>query len=140
MNNRPKLHMSIYYDGKSKFTANLKKRLSIYSERLLSSPWEPSVKICMDTFSTQEEKQVQQELLYDAVLTYHTKQSLKTANDLYTIVILLISLTRQRLYENKTDPTIEDMMIISIMPSQADNQNNNNYDIKWSLGNDLIAD
>ena len=137
MNNRPKLHVSIYYDGNSKFRANLKKLLSIYSERLLSSPWEPSVNICMDTFSTQEERQVQQELLYDAVLPYHTKQSLTTAKDLYIIVILLISLARQRLYENNPDPTIEDLMLISIMPSQADNQNND-YDIKWYLGNNLI--
>lgn len=138
MNNRPKLHISIYYDGNSKFKAKLKKRLSIYSERLLSSPWEPSVNICMDTLSTQEEKQVQQELLYDAVLTYRTKQSLTTANDLYTIVILLISLTRQRLYENNPDPTIQNLMIISIMPSKADDQNINDYDIKWSLGKNLV--
>ena len=140
MNNRPKLDISIYYDGNSKFRANLRKRLSIYSERLLSSPWEPSVNICMDTFSTQEKKQVQQELLYDAVLTYHMKHSLTTANNLYTIVILLISLTRQRLYENNPAPAIENLMIISIMPSKADNQNINDYEIKWSLGNNLIID
>lgn len=54
MNNRPKLHVSIYYDGYLKLKTKPNRQLSAYSERLLSSPWEPSVKICLDTFSTQE--------------------------------------------------------------------------------------
>ena len=74
MNNRPKLHVSIYYDGNSKLKTKMKRQLSAYSERLLSSPWEPSVKICLDTFSTLEEKRVQQEILYDAVLTYRNNK------------------------------------------------------------------
>lgn len=93
----------------------------------------------MNTFSTQEEKKVQQELLYDAVLTYRMKQSLTTANELYTIVILLISLTRQRLYENNPDLATEDLMIISIKPSNDDNQGIHDYDIKWSFGNNPIT-
>ncbi len=134
MNNRPKLHVSIYYDGNSKLKTKMKRQLSAYSERLLSSPWEPSVKICLDTFSTLEEKRVQQEILYDAVLTYRTKHSLTTSYELYTIIILLNSLTRQRLYENNPDPAKKDLMIISVMPSRDDNQGVNDYDIKWSLG------
>ncbi len=138
MNNRPKLHVSIHYDGNSKLKTNLKKQLSVYSVRLLSNPWEPSVNICLDTFNTQAEKQVQQELLYDAVLTYRTKQSLTTAKELYTIVILLVSLSRQRLYEINPNSRDEDWLLISITPSSADDQSNNDFYIQWSLGNNLI--
>ncbi len=134
MSNRPILHISILYSGNSKLKTKLKKQLSVYTERLLSSLWEPSVDICLDTFSSHEEKHVQQELIYDTVVSYRTKQRLTTTEELYTIIILLISLTRQRLYENNPNFKTEDLMIISITPSDADDQATNNYDIEWSLG------
>lgn len=137
--NRSTMQISIHYQGNSKYKKSLKQQLSAYSKRILSEPWEPILEIHLDSIHIHGEKQVQQELLYDGVFTYRTKQSLATANELYTVVILLISLTRQRLYENNPDPTMENLMIISIMPSKADNQNNNDYDLKWSLGNNLIT-
>lgn len=72
--------------------------------------------------------------MYDTVITYNTKHVLTTIKELYTLVILLISLTRQRLYENKPNSKTADLMIISIMPSNADDQSNNEFDIQWSLG------
>ena len=72
--------------------------------------------------------------MYDTVITYNTKQVLTTIKELYTLVILLISLTRQRLYENKPNSKTEDLMIVSMIPSNADDQSNNDYDIQWSLG------
>lgn len=105
--NKPTLHISIYFRGNSKFKTKLNKQLSAYTKRLLSNPWEPSVDICLDTFDTQEEKQVQQELIYDTVISYSTRQVLKTFKELYTFVILLISLARQGLYENNPNPQTE---------------------------------
>jgi hypothetical protein len=133
-NNKPILYISIYYRGSSKSKTKINKQLTSYTKRLISNPWEPDVNICLDTFDAQEEKQIQQELMYDTVITYNTKQVLTTIKDLYTIVILLISLTRQRLYVNKPNSKTEDLMIISIIPSNADDQSNNDYDIQWSLG------
>jgi hypothetical protein len=132
--NKPILHISIYYRGSSKFKTELKKQLSLYTKRILSNPWEPAVDICLDAFDEQEEKQVLQELTYDTVITYHTKQTISSDQELYTIVVLLISRAMQRLYENNPNPKPEDWMLISITPSNADDQTNNGYDIQWSLG------
>lgn len=129
-NNKPTLHISIYYRGNSKLKTKLNKQLSAYTTRLLSNPCEPPVDICPDTFDTQEEKQIQQELIYDTVITYYTKQRLTTIKELYIFVILLVSLTRQRLYENNPNSKTEDLIIISIIPSNADDQANNGYDIQ----------
>lgn len=132
--NRPVLHISIYYRGSSKIKTTLKRQLSTYIKRSSSNPDEPSVDICLDTFDEQEEKQVLQELTYDTVVTYHTKQTLSTDQELYTIVVLLISLTMQRLYENNPRFTPEDWMLISVIPSNTDTQANNDFDIQWSTG------
>lgn len=131
---KPVLHISIFYRGSSKSKTALKKQLSAYAKRLLNNPWEPSVDISLDTFDEQEEKQVLQELTYDTVITYHMNQTLSTNQELYTIVILLIGLTMQRLYENNPSFKPEDWMVISVTPSNADDQTNNDYDIQWSLG------
>ena len=132
--NRPVLHISIYYRGSSKIKTTLKRQLSTYIKRSSSNPDEPSVDICLDTFDEQEEKQVLQELTYDTVVTYHTKQTLSTDQELYTIVVLLISLTMQRLYENNPRFNPEDWMLISVIPSNTDTQANNDFDIQWSTG------
>ena len=132
--NRPVLHISIYYRGSSKIKTTLKRQLSTYIKRSSSNPDEPSVDICLDTFDEQEEKQVLQELTYDTVVTYHTKQTFSTDQELYTIVVLLISLTMQRLYENNPRFNPEDWMLISVIPSNTDTQANNDFDIQWSTG------
>lgn len=132
--NKSILHVSIYYRGNAKSKTNLNKQLSAYTKRLLSNPCEPSVDICLDTLDAQEEKQIQEELIYDTVITTNTKQRLTTAKEIYTFVILLISLTRQRLYENSPNSKTEELMIISIISSKADDQSNNTYDIQWFLG------
>lgn len=131
---KPVLHISIYYRGSSKFKTELKKQLSLYTKRILSNPWEPSVDICVDTFDEQEEKQVLQELTYDTVVTYNAKQTLSTNQELYTTVVLLISLSRQQLYEINPNSRTEDWMLISITPSNADDQNNDVCGIQWSIG------
>ncbi len=131
---RPILHISIYYKGSSITKAVLKKQLSTYIKKLISNPWEPAVGICLDTFDEREEKQIQQQLMYDTVITYNTKHVLTTTKELYTLVILLISLTRQRLYEINPNSRAEDWFLISITPSDADHQSNNHYDIQWSFG------
>lgn len=131
--NKPVLHISIYYRGSSKSKTTLKRQLSTYIKRLSSNPYEPSVDIRLDTLDEQEEKQILQELTYDTVVTYHTKQTLSTDQELYTIAVLLISLTLQRLYENNSIYRPEDWMLISITPSNADNQPNNDFDIQWSI-------
>jgi hypothetical protein len=131
---KPILHISIYYRGSSKPIAELKKQLSTYSKRLLSNPWEPCVDICLDTLDAHEEQQVLQELTYDTVITYHMKQPLTTNQKLYTFIVLLISLSRQRLYEINPNSRAEDWLLISITPSNADDQINNDYDIQWSIG------
>lgn len=133
-NTKPILHISIYYRGSSKSKTKLNKQLTAYTKKLLRNPWEPSVDICLDTFGAKEEKLVQLELLYDTVISYRTKQRSTTIEELYAFVILLISLTRQRLYENNPNSKTEDLMIMSILPSNADDQANNGYDIQWSLG------
>ncbi len=132
--NKPVLHISIYYQGSSKFKPTLKRQLSAYAKRLLSNPWEPSVDTSLDTFDEQEVKQVLQELTYDTVITYHMNQTLSTNQELYTVVILLISLTMQRLYENYPNFKPKDWMLISITPSDDNDQDNNDYDIQWSIG------
>lgn len=80
------------------------------------------------------EKQVQQELIYDRVVTYHMKKAIASIEELYTIVILLINLARQRLYENNSDTKTENLMIISITPSNNDNPASDSFDIQWSFG------
>lgn len=134
ISDKPILHISIYYRGSSKSKAELKKPLSTYTKKLLSNPWEPSVDICLDTLNAHEEQQVLQELTYDTVITYHMKQPLTTNQELYTIVVLLISLSRQRLNGINPNSRAEDWLLISITPSNADDQTNNEYDIQWSIG------
>jgi hypothetical protein len=131
---KPILHISIYYRGSSKSKAELKKQLSRYSKRLLRNPWEPSLDICLDTLDAQKEQQVLQERTYDTVITYHMKQPLTTNQKLYTFVVLLISLSRQRLYEINPNSRAEDRMLISITPSNTEDQTRNDYEIQWSLG------
>ena len=113
---------------------NSKKQLSRYSKRLLRNPWEPSLDICLDTLDAQKEQQVLQERTYDTVITYHMKQPLTTNQKLYTFVVLLISLSRQRLYEINPNSRAEDRMLISITPSNTEDQTRNDYEIQWSLG------
>lgn len=113
---------------------NSKKQLSRYSKRLLRNPWEPSLDICLDTLDAQKEQQVLQERTYDTVITYHMKQPLTTNQNLYTFVVLLISLSRQRLYEINPNSRAEDRMLISITPSNTEDQTRNDYEIQWSLG------
>lgn len=55
-NNRPILHISIYYQCSSKSKTKLHKQLFAYAKRRLSDPWEPYVDMCLDTFDSQEEK------------------------------------------------------------------------------------
>lgn len=134
ISNRSTMQVSIHYRGKSKYKKSLKQQLSTYSKRILSEPWEPIVEIHLDSIDIHGENQVQQELIYDRVVTYHMKKSIASIEELYTIAILLISLARQRLYENNPNAKTENLMIISITPSNNDNPANDIFDIQWSIG------
>ncbi|WP_446787882.1 hypothetical protein [Macellibacteroides fermentans] len=101
---------------------------------MFNEPWEPIVEIHLDSIDIHGEKQAQQELIYDRVVTYHMKKAIASTEELYTIVILLISLARQRLYENNPNAKTENLMIISITPSNNDNPANDIFDIQWSFG------
>ena len=62
------------------------------------------------------------------------KQTLSTDQELYNIVVMLIRLTMQQLYENSRNSKPEDWMLISIIPSNADDKANDDYDIQWAIG------
>ena len=132
--NQPILHVSIYYQGNSKSRAKLNTRLSVYAQRLLSDPWESSADIYLDTYLVQKEKQVQQEAIYGNIITNSLKQILPTHKEIYTVSVLLISLARQRVFENNPNTKADAWLIISIVPSTTDDLANKNYDIQWSLG------
>lgn len=128
--NQTLLNVSIYYRGSSKSKTALKKRLSAYSQRLLNDPWEFPADICLDTFHTKKEKQVQQELMSDTIITNTIKQMLPTIKEIYTVIVLLISLARQRVFENNPNPKADAWLILSIVPANTDEQ----AKIQWSLG------
>ncbi|HFI0408995.1 TPA: hypothetical protein ACGOX2_000832 [Streptococcus suis] len=134
ISDRPTMHISIHYRGNSKYKKSLKQQLSAYSKRVLSEPWEPFVEIHLDSIDIHGEKQIQQELIYDRVVTYHMKKAIASIEELYTIAILLIGLARQRLYENSPDSKTENLMIISITQSNNDDPANDIFDIQWSIG------
>ena len=134
ISNRPIMHISIHYRGHSKYKKSLKQQLSAYSKRILSEPWEPFIEIHLHSLDIHGEKQIQQELIYDRVVTYHMKKAIASIDELYTIAILLISLARQRLYENSPNSKTENLMIISITPINNDDPANDIFDIQWSIG------
>ena len=134
ISDRPTMHISIHYRGNSKYKTSLKQQLSAYSKRVLSEPWEPFVEIHLHSIDIHEKKQVHQELIYDSVVTYHMKKAIASIEELYTIAILLISLARQRLYENSPNSKTENLMIISITPTNNDDPANDIFDIQWSIG------
>ena len=129
---KPLLHISIYYRGK--FKNNLKKELYAYTKRILSNPYEPSVEIRLDWFNVQQKKKVQQVLIYNTVNTYRTKYKFTCAKGLYTMVVILISLARQQLYENIPYSRPDDLMTISITPSDIHDRTNAEYIFQWSIG------
>lgn len=131
---RSTMHISIHYRGNSKYKNSLNQQLSAYSKRMLNEQWEPIVEIHLDSIDIHGEKQIQQELIYDRVVTYHMKKSITSIEELYTIAILLISLARQRLYENSPNSKIENLMIISITPTNNDDLANDIFDIQWPIG------
>ena len=107
------LDVSIYYPDKLESISMLKK--------LRCNPNELMVYIRLDSLDAQNEKRVQLELIYDAIIATRLNQTLKSAKELYTAVILLISLERQRLYEIKPTSRIEDWIFIRIIPSTNSN-------------------
>jgi hypothetical protein len=129
--NKSVLQISIYYPSSSKSKSNLNKHLVSYTKRLSSSP---SINISLDSFHVQREKIIQQELLYDTITTCGIKQTLPTIREVYAVIVLLISLTTQRLYENNQNTKTENWMILSITPSKSDDRSNREYEISWSLG------
>lgn len=106
-----------------------KKQLANYAQT--QAPCIAYADICIDTLHSQEEKRLQQEMLYDAVVTNEIIRTLTNAKQIYTFAALLISLTLQQLYEDNPDCKSEDWMLISFTPSK---KNANIYNIGWSIG------
>ena len=130
MNKKPILHVSICFENCSSVVRKeLKKQLANYAQR--QDRCIPYAYICIDTLHFQEEKRLQQEMLYDAVVTNEIIRTLANAKQIYTFAALLISLTLQRLYKDNLDYKREDWMLISFTPTK---ENANIYNIGWSLG------
>ena len=132
--NKPILHISICFCGSSKSKTELKKQLSTYLKRLSNNPEEPFTDIHLNTFHAYQDKLIHLKTIYNTVVTHNAKHSLPTSKELYTFVVLLISLLRHRLYETNANSRAEDWMLISITPSDANDQTDNHYDIQWSFG------
>lgn len=99
MNKNPILQVSICYENCSSVVKKeLKKELANYAQT--QDPCIPYADICIDTLHSQEEKRLQQEMLYDAVVTNEIIRTLTNAKQIYTLATLLISLSLQRLYED----------------------------------------
>lgn len=62
----------------------------------------------MDTFEKQAETRIQQELLYNAVITKSVKMLLHGVDEIYTFLVILISLNSQRIYEKESRNNILD--------------------------------
>jgi hypothetical protein len=130
MNKNPVLHVSICYENCSSVVRKeLQKQLANYSKT--QDPCIPYADICIDTLHSQEEKRLQQEMLYDAVVTNEIIRTLTNAKQIYTFAVLLISLTLQQLYEDNVNCKSEDWMLISFTQSK---ENANIYNIGWSIG------
>ncbi|NMA73158.1 MAG: hypothetical protein GX963_03155 [Bacteroidales bacterium] len=130
-NNRPILHISIYYSGSSQIKAHLRKKLTAYSKRLAEDPCNPIVDIRIDNLDAQEEKRVLLELSYDGVMTNSLSKQLKNAGNFYTVIATLAALTMQRLYEKNTSAGTENWLLISLTPLMI---SANTYKIKWLSG------
>ena len=131
MKRKPKLHVSIYYQGNPETKILLQKKLSDYSKRLLTDPCSPIVDLRLDTLDEQDEKLVLMELSYYEVHIYELSKQLKNANQLYTVVAALVALNIQRLYEKNPNTGVENWLLISIFPTI---DYNDMYNIKWSSG------
>lgn len=104
----------------------LKTKLSDYLKR--RGTYEVILKICFDNLDSHEEKSVQQELIYDAVVTSEITKVLPRPKGLYFSTIILINLTLERLFENYSKFKKEDMLLISFTPLEEENT----YSIRWS--------
>ena len=133
-NSRPTLHISIYCQESPKSKTKLYKKLSAYADRVSCDPSEPFIDLCLDTFDSRNEKLVQQALIYDTVISYSIKQKLKDVDELFAAAIILIDLTRKRLYDNNANCNIEDWMMMAVIPSKPNSKTDKSYDIEWSLG------
>lgn len=130
-NNSLVLHVVINYQGDSKVKTKLHKKLIAYAKKISDDPYEPSIDISMDNSYLKKVKAALQALTCDTISNFNVKRPLKDIEQLYLFIIILLSLTLQRLFENTPDNTIIDnWMIISIIPSKTSDV----YDIKWSLG------
>lgn len=130
-NNRPILHISIYYQGSSQIKNALCKKLSAYSNRLVEDPCNPLVDIRFDTLDTQKEKQVLLELSYHSVLTNSFVKPLKSADHFYTVIVTLAALTIQRLYEKNPNTGTENWLLISLTSLKESDVTHN---IQWCTG------
>ena len=130
-NNKPVLHISIYFQGSSQIKKELRKNLSAFSRRLAKDPCNPIVNIRFDTLDSQREKQVLLELSYYCVVTNNFEKPFKSLSHFYTFITILSSFTINRLYEKNPDTGIENWLLISLTPLKA---SDDTYNIQWSTG------
>lgn len=127
------MDISVYYPGESEYRARLRDRLTAYSLRLMNDPWEPSVKISMDELTAQLMKFVDMASTSADLITFSKRQLFKTCSELCDYIIILISLTRQRVLE-KDELQSGDFLYISIIPLKPADQTSLDFEIQWITG------
>lgn len=127
------MDISVYYPGDSEIKARLRDRLTAYSLRLTNDPWESSINISMDGLTAQLMKFVDMASTSPDLITFSKRQLFKTCSELCDYIIILISLTRQRVLE-KDELQSGDFLYISIIPLKPGDQSCLNYEIQWVTG------
>ena len=127
------MDISVYYPGDSEIKARLRDRLTAYSLRLMNDPWEPSIKISMDELTAQLIKFVDMASTSADLITFSKRQRFKTFSELCDYIIILISLTRQRVLE-KDELQSGDFLYISIIPLKPGDESCFDFEIQWVTG------
>ena len=127
------MDISVYYPGDSEIKARLRDRLTAYSLRLTNDPWESSINISMDGLTAQLMKFVNMASTSPDLKTFSKRQLFKTCSELCDYIIILISLTRQRVLE-KDELQSGDFLYISIIPLKRADQACLDFEIQWVTG------
>lgn len=127
------MDISVYYPGDSENKARLRDRLTAYSLRLMNDPWEPSINISMDGLTAQFMKFIDMASTLADLKTFSKRQLFKTCSELCDYIIILISLTRQRILV-KDDLQSGDFLYISIIPLKPGSESCLDFEIQWVTG------
>lgn len=127
MHNKTILHVSIRCN--SPFNTPVYKRLLQYCKKLNADEGESLLRIHIDDFDTQQELIYCQELMYYGVATISHPFNITNSNELYTVLVTLISVSLQRLKQEGFHPN-GDSLVISITPPKTDDPQ---HHVEWSF-------